>query len=205
VETTPQNARVNAPNGRQEADAAGNGGNSANSSRSEGWGRRTEQQSKQSIEQQRLSAKLSQQWALAQQRVVQRFGFVPNPTASVFENAVQLRANSNVNASHPLPLPMPTNIAFHDLTPGKIAPRTAKNLLGLGGKFIVIPHRTNGEGELFASTDRLERDFHLKVYFAGAGPQDQDREVRQTKLFVKSEWRPEDSDIPYWVDARLSC
>jgi hypothetical protein len=99
---------------------------------------------------------------------------------------------------------MPTNMAFHDLTSGKIAPRTAKNLLGLGGKFIVTPHRTNGEGELFASTDRLERDFHLKVYFAGAGPQDQDREVRKTKLFVKSEWRPEDGDIPYWVDTRLS-
>jgi hypothetical protein len=75
---------------------------------------------------------------------------VPNPTASTFENAVQLRANSDAIASHPLPLTMPTNMAFHDPTPGKIAPRTAKNLLGLGGKFIVTPHRTNREGELFA-------------------------------------------------------
>lgn len=93
-------------------------------------------------------------------------------------------------------------MAFHDLTPGKIAPPAAKQLLGLGGKFIVTPYRTNGEGQVFASTDRLERDVHLRVYFSGTGPRDD--EEHKSKLFVKSDWRPENGEIPYWVDARLS-
>jgi hypothetical protein len=63
---------------------------------------------------------------------------------------------------------MPTNMAFHDLTPGKIVPPNAKTLLGLGSKFIITPTHTTGEGDMFRTTDRLNRDFKLRVFFGGA-------------------------------------
>jgi len=95
---------------------------------------------------------------------------------------------------------MPTNMAFHDLTPGKIVPPNAKTLLGLGFKFIITPTHTTGEGDMFRTTDRLNRDFKLRVFFGGA----MDRDVHNSKLFVKSDWTPTDGEVPGWVYARLS-
>jgi hypothetical protein len=127
-----------------------------------------------------------------------RFGFTPDTSVSAFCNAVRLlrTATANENNNH-LNLPIPSNLAFHDLTPTKCAPDTAKALWGLGSKFIRTPYYTNGD--VSASLKRLERGCYLKVYFG------EDNELEQdTKLYVPSNWTPKWNDIPPWVDARLS-
>ena len=102
-------------------------------------------------------------------------------------------------------------MAFHDLTPNKSAPRNAKSLLGLGPKFICTPKFTTGS--IFASYDRLEVDFHRRVFFAGDADSGNDTiqddssssiPPPESKLFVRSNWRPDLLDIPDWVSARLS-
>ena len=48
---------------------------------------------------------------------------------------------------------------------------------------------------------RFERDFQRKVFFGPATP---DTSITQHKLYVKSLWSPPLSEIPTWVDTRLS-
>ena len=93
-------------------------------------------------------------------------------------------------------------MAFHDLTPGKIAPKSAKSLLGLGSKFIITPSTTTGD--ISTSTKRLDRDMLLKVYFAGASDDVGATESHRSKLYVKSDWTPAVTDVPYWVCQRMS-
>jgi hypothetical protein len=79
-------------------------------------------------------------------------------------------------------------MAFHDLTPNQSAPQAAKSLLGLGSKFIVKPTLTTGCIE--KTTDRLNRDFKLRVYFAGDDDEifaERDKE-QSSKLRIKSTW-----------------
>ena len=97
---------------------------------------------------------------------------------------------------------MPSNMAFHDLTPSKSAPQSARALLGLGSKFICTPKFTTGSIE--SNFLRLERDMHLRVFFACGNELDASPEWDKSKLYVKSDWRPEFGDIPGWVDRRLS-
>ena len=103
---------------------------------------------------------------------------------------------------------MPTNMAIHDLTPNKSAPKNAKSLLGLGPKFICTPKFTTGS--IFKSYDRLEVDFHRRVFFASESDNNDDSSSTdeppppEAKLYVRSEWRQELGDIPDWVPARLS-
>ena len=79
--------------------------------------------------------------SLIRAEVKKAFGFVPDPSLSPFHNAVRLRAKcSTSNLSNVST--MPTNMAFHDLTPNKSAPKNAKSLLGLGPKFICTPKFT---------------------------------------------------------------
>jgi hypothetical protein len=56
-------------------------------------------------------------------------------------------------------------MAYHDLTSDQSAPPDAKSLVGLSSKFIPKPKFTTGD--ILPSCDRLERDFHIKVHFAG--------------------------------------
>ena len=97
---------------------------------------------------------------------------------------------------------MPSNMAFHDLTPNKSAPKSAKALLGLRSKFICTPKYTTGS--ISVSYERLERDMHLRVFFACGNELDPSPERDKSKLYVNSDWRPEFGDIPFWVDQRLS-
>ena len=56
------------------------------------------------------------------------FGFVPNPSMSPFKNAIHLFGNTRPDANV---FPIPSNMAFHDLTPDQSAPLHSKLLLGL--------------------------------------------------------------------------
>ncbi|KAL3786063.1 LOW QUALITY PROTEIN: hypothetical protein ACHAWO_007252 [Cyclotella atomus] len=135
--------------------------------------------------------------ALAASSIRKKFGFVPDPSSSSFRNAVRARASSLPGA--PI-LPTPSNLAFHDLTDGQIAPKAAKSLLGLGSKFIVTPRTTTGSLE--ATSDR---DFFIKIIFAGGDePALADDTHKRSKLYVKSDWNPTECDVPNWACLRLS-
>jgi hypothetical protein len=67
-------------------------------------------------------------------------------------------------------------------------------------KFIPTPMTTTTD--ISTNMARLERDIHLKVFFAG---HDTDTPVDTIpKLYVKSNWKPPPHEIPPWVDARFS-
>jgi hypothetical protein len=128
------------------------------------------------------------------------FGFAPNLSLSSFHNAVNLRKSSALSTSA---LPLPSNMAYHDLTSDQSAPPDAKSLLGLGSKFIPKPKLTTGD--ILPSFDRLERDFHIKVHFAGdIDERFATRDASRSKLIVKSIWKPSTRDIPNWCSQRLS-
>ena len=79
-----------------------------------------------------------------------------------------------------------SNLAFHDLTTGDILPPMANTLLGLGLKFIPTPKINTSPDEQATTLDRFERDFSLKIFFAG----ETDDAATSSKLRVKSNWRP---------------
>jgi hypothetical protein len=95
-------------------------------------------------------------------------------------------------------------MAFHDLTDGQIAPKAAKSLLGLGSKFIVTPSKTTGC--IQATSNRFQRDFFIKVYYAGGEclADVTDDDMQRSKLYVKSQWNPNECDVPNWACRRIS-
>ncbi len=144
-------------------------------------------------------AKARQVASHVERDVRKKYGFAPDTSVSPFRNAARLFDTLPPNDINPLHLiNLPSNLAFHDLTPGKVAPSNARLLLGMGPKFIKTPKFTTNC--ILPSLYRHERDFHLKVYFAGS---DLDRD-KISKLYVNSEWRPDWHQIPGWVDYRLS-
>lgn len=132
--------------------------------------------------------------AQARDTVRSQFGFLPDPTASAFRNAVRLASQPSLS----LPL-LPSNLAFHDLTADKIAPPEAKSLLGMGSTFIRKPEFTTGN--ISHTVDRFDRDMKLKVFFAGS--ENLPGRDNISKLYVKSTWTPQDFEIPPWVHRRL--
>ena len=60
-----------------------------------------------------------------------------------------------------------TNLTFHNLTTNKTLPRDIHHLLGLGLKYIPTPKLNITESQLDISLARFDRDFGLKVFFAG--------------------------------------
>jgi hypothetical protein len=77
-------------------------------------------------------------------------------------------------------------------------PKAIKFLLGLSHKFIPVPKFTSSDIE--ASLERLERDIHLKVFFA-----DEPWDNQPPPLYMKSNWRPNFRCIPREVDVRLAA
>jgi hypothetical protein len=126
-----------------------------------------------------------QSWlSLAVTQVKKQYGFVPDLNVTPFRNAVRLHQSKNIHS-----LPMPSNMAFHDLTPTKCAPRAAKLLLGLGSKFIPTSKFTAASIEPLAA--RFQRDFYLKVIFACEESEEQELayakyDKSRSKLYVKS-------------------
>jgi len=80
----------------------------------------------------------------------------------------------------------PTKSSCHDLTVERSTSQTAKQVLGLGGKFIIKPEYTTARCQVRDLIERLQRDAAIKVYFAG-----EDKvEMPNTKLYLKSTWIP---------------
>ena len=96
----------------------------------------------------------------------------------------------------------PVNLAFHDLTPNKILPQAAREVLGLSLKFIETPRVTTGGQTIYNTFERFDRDVCIKTFFAGE-PEDEDR-TYHPKMYTKSEWTPPTSFIPGTVITRIS-
>ena len=99
--------------------------------------------------------------ATSQKQIHQKYRFTPNISVTPLRNAIRLYGSDSVQQ-----LPIPTNLAFHDLTPTQCAPNAAKSLLGLGSKFIPTPNFTTCNKLIEKATDQFERDFFIKVIFS---------------------------------------
>ena len=98
------------------------------------------------------------------------------------------------------------NLAFHDLTDGKIMPPSTAGLLGHGSTFIPKPERSTGHKDLNAGLTRFRRDMYLKAFWAGGNlfekeKEREDESNNRSKMYLKSEWWPDSA--PSQVDSRL--
>jgi hypothetical protein len=92
-----------------------------------------------------------------QTKVKEAYGFLPS-SKSIFQNACYLLRNMSVWYY----FARPTNLAFHDLTPGKVMPSALKSLLGLSMKFIPTPKFTTHH--MMPLLDCFQCDLIVKTY-----------------------------------------
>eukprot|EP00956_Cyclotella_meneghiniana_P000182 scaffold247_cov39-Cyclotella_meneghiniana.AAC.3 len=131
----------------------------------------------------RTESRAKQREEIINSSITKTFGFVPDLDKTPFQNAMDLLDNTIENSNT---LPIPSNMAFHDLTSDKSAPKNCKELFGLGSKFIPTPKKTTGKTLLCQTHSRFDRDFRLKVHFAGdCSPSDEEAD-HKSKLYVKS-------------------
>ena len=123
------------------------------------------------------------------------YGFTPNLSLSTCQNAAIIVGNS-VTWHY---LTRPKNLAFHDLTKGKVVPKIAKDLLGLSRTFIPVKKQSIDFRDLEVNLETFERDVSLKTWFAGS-PLDH----APPPLYIKSIWRPPPGSIPKEVNNRLA-
>ena len=92
----------------------------------------------------------------------------------------------------------PTNLAFHDLTIGKVAPRALQSLLGLGVNF--CPTLLRPTLNIEKSMQRFERDLHIHSVFDGS---EDLLPLSNPKIYVWSKWTPPAWDISLALKRRL--
>jgi hypothetical protein len=87
------------------------------------------------------------------------YGFLHDLSASVGQNTQP--------ALEDIPLgyyfSSPSNLKFHNLTPGRSLLPAPKMVLGLSKKFILIPKAVNTENKRMEFFERFEQDFGWKV------------------------------------------
>ena len=127
-----------------------------------------------------------------------RYSFLPSLSRSFFRNACELMARMSVWYY----FARPTNLAFHDLTQGKIVPPAARSLLGMSLKFIPTPPLTGLPKDLNNSLDRFERDMQIKSFFAGSEDGLLASTSTMPKLYIRSKWTPPPWEIPRAVTTR---
>lgn len=94
-------------------------------------------------------------------------------------------------------LARPSNLAFHDLTIGKIAPKASRALLGLSLKFCPTPSRP--VYNIQPSLERFFRSIKVKAHWAGSPPED-----CSLKMLVPSSWTPPRWSINSEIERRLN-
>ena len=78
----------------------------------------------------------------------------------------------------------PTNLTFHNLMIGKVAPKVLQSLPGLGINFYPTPiHPTLN---IDKSMDRFERDQHIWSVFAGS---EDIIPLANPKIYIRSKWK----------------
>jgi len=106
----------------------------------------------------------------------------------VFQNAKNVIDDTSITWYY---FSSPKNVAFHDLSYGMAVPTIPAQVLGHSRKFIPVRHHSGSVKEMNSSLDNFERDYHLKVYFAGS-PLD----YKPPPLYAKSKWQPPYDSIP---------
>jgi hypothetical protein len=91
----------------------------------------------------------------------------------------------------------PSNTACHDMTTSHKPPPIFRSLLGLGLNFCPTPRFTQPR-IMQANLQRFKKDLFTKVFFAG------EKSLPPAKLFIRSEWEPDDADIPLELRRRLA-
>ena len=84
----------------------------------------------------------------------------------------------------------PTNLAFNNITIGKVAPKELQSLLGLGVSFCPTPLRPTLN--IDNSMERFERDLHIWSIFAGS------KDIiplANPIIYIRSKWKPREWDI----------
>jgi hypothetical protein len=107
-----------------------------------------------------------------------RLNFLPDPSKTNHMN-MQIALGNTPPSDYFLV----SHLAFHDLTTGGILPQSANTLLGLGLKYIPTPRINTLPDKQDKSLSRFERDFSLKVFFAG---DTEESSSVNTKLRLKS-------------------
>ena len=79
----------------------------------------------------------------------------------------------------------PTNLAFHDVTIGKVAPKALQSLLGIGVNFCPTPLRPTLN--IDKSMERFERDLHIRGVFLGS---EDLLPLVKPKIYIRSKWKP---------------
>ena len=83
-----------------------------------------------------------------------------------------------------------TNLAFNDLTIGKVDPKSLQSLLGLGVNFCLTPLRPTLN--INKSIERFGRDLHIWSVFAGS---EDLMPLPNPKIYIMSKWKPRDWEI----------
>ena len=122
------------------------------------------------------------------------YGFLPNERMSAKQNALVILTTMEKWFY----FFRPTNLAFHDLTIGKVAPRALQSLLGLGVNFCPTPLRPTLNIE--KSMQHFERDLHIRSVFAGS---EDLLPLSNPKIYVRSKWTPPSRDHSLSLKRRL--
>ena len=130
-----------------------------------------------------------------EESVLTDHGFLPDLTSSTHKNAIRVLGDTPPGYY----FNSPSNLAFHDLTEGRVLPPTTHIVMGLSNKFIPTPPLTTERVVAIEAFERLDRDLSLKVHFAG----DAISYLSKSKLYVKSTFRP--SQPPLKVNSRLQA
>ena len=99
---------------------------------------------------------------MVQEKVRESYGFLVDEQQSAKKNALIILTTMEKWFY----FFQPTNIAFHDLTVSKVAPRALQLLLGLGVNFCPTPLRPTLK--IDKNMERFERDLHICSVFSGS-------------------------------------
>ena len=92
----------------------------------------------------------------------------------------------------------PTNLAFHDLTIGKVAPKVLPSLLGL--RVNLCPTPLCPMLNIDKSIKRFDRDLHIQSVFSGS---EYLIPLSNPKIYIRSKWKPCAWDISLALKQRL--
>ena len=123
---------------------------------------------------------------LVQEKLREIYGLLPDEQRSAKKNALLILTTMEKWFY----FCRPTNLAFHDITIGKVAPRALPSLLVLGVNFCPTPFRPTLNIE--KSMERFERDLHIRSVFAGS---EELIPLANPKINVQSKWKPPAWDI----------
>ena len=120
------------------------------------------------------------------EKVRESYSFLPDEWRSAKQNALLILTTMEKWFY----LFRPTNLAFHDFTIGKVAPKELQSLLGLGVNF--CPTHIHPTLNIDKSMERFKR--YLRIWSVFAGSEDL-IPLANPKIYIRSKWKPPAWDI----------